>query len=287
VSRSVFTVRALSRARTTAFVRSRAACDIDAAGVPEVFTGSTHPSLDRPAGLNSPMFAFMHPIEMLRAVARSRRAPPGELAAEAAWGLAALAEEEPAAVVPACRRLLERQPACGPLWWLSARVLVAGDPASEAERCATLLIDDPTPNVLHASVLAGGQSPALRVVRHGGVGEVASADIVVIEVDAISAHSMALSSSRRGLLQAAVAAGTPVWVESGVGRLLPAKLWTALASRLVEPDGAPRIDLGYSLEPTDCIELVVGPTGTTLRDELATEVAAVDCPEPPELTAPW
>jgi hypothetical protein len=119
------------------------------------------------------------------------------------------------------------------------------------------------------------------------VGEVASADIVVIEVDAISANSMVLSSSRRGLLQAAVAAGTPVWVESGVGRLLPPKLWTALASRVLEPDGAPRRDLGYSLEPIDYVELVVGPTGTTLRDDLATEVAAVDCPEPPELTAPW
>ncbi len=171
---------------------------------------------------------FVHPIEMLRAVARSRRGPPGELAAEAAWGLAALAEEEPAAIVPACRRLLERQPACGPLWWLSARVLVAGDPAGEAERCATLLIDDPTPSVVRSTLRTDPNTPSLRVVRQGGVGEVAGADVVLIEVDALSAHTMIVPSSRRGLLQAAVASETPVWVESGVGRLLPPKLWNAL-----------------------------------------------------------
>jgi hypothetical protein len=131
------------------------------------------------------MFASVHPIEMLRAVARSRRGPPGELAAEAAWGLAALAEEEPAALLPACRRLLERQPACGPLWWLCARLLVAGDPVEEAERCAALLIDDPTPDVLRSSLQTGKVGPPLRIVRQGGVGEVAGADVVVIEVDAI------------------------------------------------------------------------------------------------------
>jgi hypothetical protein len=233
------------------------------------------------------MFASVHPIEMLRAVARSRRGPPGELAAEAAWGLAALAEEEPAALLPACRRLLERQPACGPLWWLCARLLVAGDPVEEAERCAALLIDDPTPDVLRSSLQTGKVGPPLRIVRQGGVGEVAGADVVVIEVDAISTNAMIISSSRRGLLQAAVASETPVWLESGVGRLLPAKLWSALVSRASDPDGATLRDLGYMLEPVDCAELVVGPAGTTLRDRLATEVAKVDCPEPSELTAPW
>jgi hypothetical protein len=236
---------------------------------------------------------------MLRAVARSRRGPPGELAAEAAWGLAALAEEEPAAVLPACRRLLERQPACGPLWWLSARVLVAGDPVGEAERCAALLIDDPTPNVVRSRVRTDPNTPSLRVVRQGGVGEAAGADVVLIEVDALSAHTMLVPSSRRGLLQAAVASETPVWVESGVGRLLPPKLWNALVSRVTEPggEGEPgghggdggqvRQELGYFLESTDCAELIIGPDGATRSDQLRNDVAALDCPEPPELTASW
>ncbi|MGO9344311.1 MAG: hypothetical protein ACLP6E_17630 [Acidimicrobiales bacterium] len=244
----------------------------------------------------------MHPIEMLRAVARSRRGPPGELAAEAAWGLAALAEEEPAAVLPACRRLLERQPACGPLWWLSARVLVAGDPAGEAERCASLLIDDPTPDVVRSSLRTDPDSHSLRVVRQGGVGDAAGADVVIIEVDALSMDAMLVSSARRGLLQAAMASETPVWVESGVGRLLPPKLWSALVGRVTEPGepgeaggpggpGGPRgrirHELGYFLESTDCAELILGPSGTTRTVELGRDVAAVDCPEPPELTAPW
>ncbi len=233
------------------------------------------------------MFALVHPIEMLRAVARSRHGPPGELAAEAAWGLAALAEEEPAAVLPACRRLLERQPACGPLWWLSARVLVAGDPAAEAERCATLLIDDPTQKVLRSALRTGPNSPPRRAVRHGGVGEVAGADLVVIEVDAVSADAMVLSSSRRGLLQAAVASDTPVWVESGVGRLLPSKLWSALVDRLTQPPGTVSRDSGYVVETLDCVELVVGPDGTTLKADLPNKASTVDCPEPPELTSPW
>ena len=233
------------------------------------------------------MFALVHPIEMLRAVARSRRGPPGELAAEAAWGLAALAEEEPAAVLPACRRLLERQPACGPLWWLSARVLVAGDPVAEAEHCAALLVDDRTSDVLRSALRTDSDEPWRRAVRQGGVGEVASADVVVVQVDALSADAMVVPSSRRGLLQAAAASETPVWVESGVGCLLPQKLWSALVDRLTQPGGSTTRDLSYVLEPIECVELVVGPAGTTLRRDLASEVARVDCPEPPELTTRW
>src|ERR1700722_7187465 len=114
---------------------------------------------------------------MLRAVARSRMAPPGELAAEAAWGLAALASEEPAAVLPACRRLLERQPGCGPLWWLCARILTAGDPAGEADRCASMLIDDRTPRILRSALKSGSGGPR-RAVRQGGISDNCTADIM-------------------------------------------------------------------------------------------------------------
>ena len=171
-----------------------------------------------------------------------------------------------------------------------------GDPAGEAERCATLLIDDPTPSVVRSTLRTDPNTPSLRVVRQGGVGEVAGADVVLIEVDALSAHTMIVPSSRRGLLQAAVASETPVWVESGVGRLLPPKLWNALVSRVTEPGGHEepggrggqvRQELGYFLESTDCAELVIGPDGATRSGEVRDDVAALDCPEPPELTASW
>lgn len=73
----------------------------------------------------------MHPIEWLRAIARSDELPHGELASEAAAALAALADD-PRGTVPACRRLLDRHPEVGPLWWACARMLATDEPVAEA-----------------------------------------------------------------------------------------------------------------------------------------------------------
>ena len=55
---------------------------------------------------------------------------------------------DPAGLVVACRRIVERHPHSGPLWWLCASVLAAPDPY----RCAAALADDleadPTPDLL-------------------------------------------------------------------------------------------------------------------------------------------
>ncbi|HEY8546363.1 MAG TPA: hypothetical protein VIL36_14985 [Acidimicrobiales bacterium] len=74
----------------------------------------------------------MHPIEWLRAVARSGDVPQTRLAVEAAGALAAIADE-PHGLLPACRRLIDRNPAAGSLWWTCARLLSAGDPVAEAD----------------------------------------------------------------------------------------------------------------------------------------------------------
>jgi hypothetical protein len=74
----------------------------------------------------------VHPIEWLRAVARSGGASPHDLAGEAATALAALADE-PHDVLPACRRLLDRHPSVGSLWWACARMVAAADPSAEAD----------------------------------------------------------------------------------------------------------------------------------------------------------
>ena len=152
-------------------------------------------------------FAMVHPIEMLRAVARSRMAPPGKLAAEAAWGLGALASEEPAAVLPACRRLLERQPGCGPLWWVCARILTAADPAREADSCATLLLEDRTPRVLRSALKSQKGEGTKKVGAPGGIGEVASADVVVVEVSS----DRCPRDGRAGLAPWALGVRTGVW----------------------------------------------------------------------------
>src|SRR5437660_3832641 len=118
----------------------------------------------------------MHPIERLRMVARAAGEGPALLAREAAGALVAFGDD-PAGLVTACRRLVDRQPTSGPMWWLAARVLAAGDPAGEAWRAAAEVESDPTPSALCAhlpesgtvTVLGWGDQvgPALR--RWGGL----------------------------------------------------------------------------------------------------------------------
>jgi hypothetical protein len=86
----------------------------------------------------------MHPIEHLRYVARATGADPAVVAAEAADALVEMARIQPAGLVPACRRLIERHVAAGPVWWLSARMLRDEDPVAAGRRAAAELQDDPT-----------------------------------------------------------------------------------------------------------------------------------------------
>jgi hypothetical protein len=73
----------------------------------------------------------MHPIERLRFVARATDEGPTLLVREAAGALASFADD-PAALVTACRRLVDRQPHAAAIWWLAARVLGSPDPDEEA-----------------------------------------------------------------------------------------------------------------------------------------------------------
>lgn len=229
----------------------------------------------------------MHPIERLRFVARSGGAGCAELGAEAAYALAELAEQEPAALLPACRRLLERNPTCGPLWWVAARLLCAGDSWAEAARCAQLLEDDPTEELLQVEL------HGRRAVRHGGVAEATTADVVVVAADAVGPDAMVVDGDDCGLLEAAAAAGVQVWVVGGTGRMLPARLWQALVRRAQSPPKPSRTGASAFFDPVptsaSVAELpvgcrVAGPTGLL---GLAESLAAGDCPEPAELVARW
>ena len=101
----------------------------------------------------------MHPIERLRFVARSTGAPPDDVVQEAAASLASFADD-PVSLVTACRRLIDRHPANGPVWWLCARTLMATDPGDEAWRCHHELGEDPTVDEL-ANALPDGASVAV------------------------------------------------------------------------------------------------------------------------------
>ena len=90
-------------------------------------------------------------MERLRSVARATGTGPGLLVPEAAAALARL-DGDPAALVTACRRLVDRHPEVGPVWWLASRVLCAADPVDEAWRAAGDLEADTTAAAVAAAV---------------------------------------------------------------------------------------------------------------------------------------
>src|SRR5438445_662262 len=141
----------------------------------------------------------MHPIERLRWVARS---PEGDLslaAAEAADALAAFADD-PAGLVIASRRLIERRPAAGPLWWLASRVLCSLEPGFEAvaaRRCV----------------------------------------LALLEATAVGPDSFVAPAGSAVLADAARGSKRPVWLVAGVGRVLPGPLYEALVRRLGDDPG--------------------------------------------------
>lgn len=86
----------------------------------------------------------MHPIERLRWIAGATGEADVSLASEAAWTMGELAADDPAAVLTASRRLVGHHPACGPLWWVCARLSESAEPLREAEALVEELLGDTT-----------------------------------------------------------------------------------------------------------------------------------------------
>lgn len=89
----------------------------------------------------------VHPIERLRYVARANGGDHRMLVRETANAIADL-DLDPAGIVVTCRRIVQRHPRSGPLWWLCANVLAGSDPSAESWRLADFIERDPTPNLL-------------------------------------------------------------------------------------------------------------------------------------------
>lgn len=150
----------------------------------------------------------MHPMERLRSVARAEGAGPGRVAREAAGALTGLGGDT-MSLVTACRRLIERHPAAGPVWWLASRVLCSSDPVDEAWRAAAELEADCTSAALAAAlgeestvVLVGWPEQAVDGVGRRG-------DIHVLLVSSEGESS--------GLSRRLAAAGTQVQDVSDAG----------------------------------------------------------------------
>jgi hypothetical protein len=266
----------------------------------------------------------MHPIEHLRHVARSTGADPVLVATEAATALGQMAAIEPAGLVPACRRLIERHLTSGPVWWLSARILGADDQRGAARAAAAELEGDGTARRL-AALLPDGASAlvvgwpdliaeALRIrgdvealvvdasgeggalvrrlrdgdseaalVADSGVGSAAAvAELVLVEAHV--AGPAGILATPGSLPAAAVAAhlGVPVWAVTGVGRVLPERLWDALLARF-DATGTEPWDRPLELVPAALLTAIVGCDGTMPVDQ---GLAAATCPAAPELLRP-
>lgn len=127
----------------------------------------------------------MHPIEHLRYIARVTGADPAVVASEAADALVQMARVQPAGLVPACRRLIERHVAAGPVWWLSARMLREEDPVRAGRDAAEQLRCDRTPDVLAdalpdsaTAVVVGWPDLAVDALRRRG-----DVEVLVVEWD--------------------------------------------------------------------------------------------------------
>lgn len=172
----------------------------------------------------------MHPMERLRMVARASGEDPGLVAREAAAALAGCAHD-PRALVMACRRLVDRQAASGPLWWLAARVVASPDPETEAWRAAEALRADETPAVVAAALpddatltVLGWPEQVTEALRRRG-------DARVLVVDALGDGSALVGALDRAGTEAALVP------EAGVGAAVASSTLLLLGASAVGPGG--------------------------------------------------
>ncbi len=238
----------------------------------------------------------MLPFERLRAIARSVE-DGATLAIDAAECLAYF-EDDPAGLVVACRRLLAHHPTIGPLWWLSARVLAAAEPAEAAWEAQETLRNDETPAVLSRALrgvpgvevgvvedrdlfriarAALGTDATVRLV-HGPVLEGVGGGPVLIRAEALSPSEALLTPHAADVVDACRDTPRAIWLVGGVGCLLPPKVYDALLAHL--PGAQSQTTSPVLARDLMAFDGVVLPGGFVPP---ATVGRYLDCPVAPEL----
>ena len=185
----------------------------------------------------------VHPLEQLRYIARQWDNADDFPAQEIAAVLADLADENPASLLQACRRLIEYYPSTGAAWWLSSRALSAAGAVEGIWEAAEELSSDPTPGLCaqaipeDARVAFPGPPPSLvRALRRRDDVEVSHrssrrTDLLLLRARAAGPAGLLFARSTSGPLAAAAQAGVPVWAVIERGTLLPEELWQQLLER--------------------------------------------------------
>lgn len=225
---------------------------------------------------------------------------------------------DPSGLVVACRRILERHPECGPLWWLCARLAVATDPVELAWEIADEIDRDPTarevsaavpddatlvtigwPDVAGAALCRRGDVHVLVVdSRHGAsafLQRLERSDVPCdpVQPEAVS-HAVAAAdvvvleadavSPDRAIVAVGGAAAAAVAARCGVPVWLVAGVGRRLPDEyltaMIERTGTGRVpwELDHDVVELDAFDAVVGPGGSCRPADVAPE-----CPFAPEL----
>lgn len=261
----------------------------------------------------------MHPIERLRYVARSEGSGPTLLGVESAHALAGFSSD-PAGLVTACRRLIDRHSEMGTVWWVSARALLAPDPGFELHAVAAELEDDPTASLLAAAMpeaatvvvvgwpeqasaaLERRADVAVLAVSSGGDGDLlarrldrAGADAVAVpdsgtgaaaaEADLVVLEALAVGPDR-ALVPAGSRSAAAVARDAGI------PVWLVAGAGRVLPAALWDVALARLDQRGDPWDLLVEPVPLALCDaawgpggqiDASALAARGDCPCPPEL----
>ncbi len=130
----------------------------------------------------------MHPIERLRYVARASGADQAMLVRETAQALATF-HADPPGLVAACRRIVDRHPTSGALWWLCARVLTAPDGRAEAWQAVDDIDGDVTPAELAFALPEDATACVIGWPEQAGEALPRRGDVEVLAVDSLGEGS--------------------------------------------------------------------------------------------------
>ena len=261
----------------------------------------------------------VHPIEHLRYVARAQGADSSSLVREAASALGSLRADHPNLVI-ACRRIVERHPEVGPLWWMCARLLTADDPCALAWTIADEVDDDPAsrrvaasfgddatvltigwPEVAGAALMRRGDVDVLCAdSRHEASAFMQRLERLDIPCEPVPTESLARAAREADVVVVEATAASsrrviaPVGshVVAAVARSVGTPVWlvTGVGARLpaeyvdaigeLVVDAAPTWNLDVDDLPLELVTHVAGADG--LSDDVAAALRP-DCPFAPEL----
>lgn len=221
----------------------------------------------------------MHPIEHLRHVARARGVDASTLVTETAYAMSAM-RLEPEALVVACRRVVQRQIECGPLWWFASALLCAPDPDEVIWELVGQISDDDTARHLgrliddDATVVTVGSGDHLvdALARRG--------DLRVLSVDS---HHTATGVLRR--LERAEVPADPVPAEGlaaaiGIASAVVIQTPAASPSTALVPAGS--LAAALAARHHSVPVWLVAPQGTVLPGEYLTHIVehSIDADRP-------